>query len=154
MVRYGATTGDDTNISLWSQYLSKQENSKPNGNANQDRARTHSHSDEIMREREETLHTNRRVSTERKSLPSNTRILENDRTRENVIESIRRFRKEISGNNHYESDFNQPMRTMFSTNEILGKIIGRKKQIIQQNCEIEKSQKKTRGKKRNFHSPR
>ena len=58
-------------------------------------------------------------------------ILENDRTR-----------KEISGSNHYESDFNQPMRTMFSTNEILGKIIGRQKQIIQQNHEIEKSQKK------------
>ena len=69
-------------------------------------------------------------------------ILDNDRTRKDVIESIRRFRKEISGSHHYESDFNQPMRTMFSTNEIFGKIIGREKQIIQQNHEIEKSQKK------------
>ena len=33
------------------------------------------------------------------------------------------------------------MRTMFSTNEILGKIIGREKQIIKQNHEVEKSQK-------------
>ena len=43
---------------------------------------------------------------------------------------------------------------MFSTNEILGKIIGRAKQIIQQNHEIEKSQKQTHFKKRNFNPPR
>ena len=42
------------------------------------------------------------------------------------------------------------MRTMFSINEILGKIIGRQKQIIQQNNKIEKSQKNTLSKKRNF----
>ena len=107
-----------------------------------------------MREREKTLHTNRRISTEGKSLPSNSRILENDRTRKDVIESIRKFRKEISGSNQYESDFNQSMRTMFSTNEILEKIIKREKQIIKQNHELEKSQKNTHSKKRNFNPPR
>ena len=154
LASHGATNGNDTNLSLWSQYLSRQTNTPQNEHADQDGTRTHSHSDEIMRKKEETLHTNRRISTERKSLPSNSRILENDRTRKDVIESIRRFTKEISGSHHYESDFNQPMRTMFSTNEILGKIIGREKQIIKQNHELEKSQKQTHFKKRNFSPPR
>ena len=90
---YGVTTGNDTKHSLWSQYLSRQANSTQNEHANQNGTRTHTHPNEIMRERKETLHTNRRISTERKSLPSNSRILENDRTRKDVIESIRRFRK-------------------------------------------------------------
>ena len=46
------------------------------------------------------------------------------------------------------------MQTMFSTNKILGKIIGREKQIIKQNHELEKSQKQTLAKKRNFNPPR
>ena len=46
------------------------------------------------------------------------------------------------------------MRTMFSTNEILRKSIGIQKQIIQQNHELEKSQKQTLSKKRNFSPPR
>ena len=154
LASHGDTTGNDINHALWSQYLSRQPNTAQNEHADQDGTRTHSHSNEIMREKEETLHTNRRISTERKSLQSNSRILENDRTRKDAIESIRRFRKEISGSNRYESDFNQPMRTMFSTNEILGKIIGREKQIIQQNHELEKSQKQPHSKKRNFSPPR
>ena len=150
---HGATIGNDINHTLWSQYLCRQANTTQNEHADQDGTRTHSHSDEIMRQRKETLHTNRRISTERKSIQSNSRILENDRTRKDVIESIRRFRKEISGSHHYESDFNKPMRTMFSTNEILGKIIGREKQISKQNHEVEKSQKNTLSKKRNFSPP-
>ena len=46
------------------------------------------------------------------------------------------------------------MRTMFSTNEILGEIIGREKRITKQNHELEKSQKQPHSKKRNFNSPR
>ena len=54
----------------------------------------------------------------------------------------------------FKSDFNQPMRTMFSTNEILGKIIRREKQINKQNNELEKLQKNTLSKKRKFSPPR